>query len=163
MKPQISFSLNFASVFTGMRDNSSVLFWLQIYMIWTKGANQSENFRLSAAHVKFHQICTLIGSLCWKSIKFQLKKYRGVMSYDTEKWCKTWRKTNLFFKTWEEFGNLRSEHSKASKTCTLIGPFHAKYIIFDLKNLEKFYQSAQKFQNWNFDALLLFKVENVWA
>ena len=143
----------------------TLLYFFGCKFIWfgRKEPIRVKNFRLSAAHVKFHQICTLIGSFCWKYIKFQLKKYRGVMSYDTEKWCKTWRKTNLLFKTWEEFGNLRSEHSKASKTCTLIGPFHAKYIIFDLKNLEKFYQSAQKFQNWNFDALLLFKVENVWA
>ena len=39
-----------------------------------------QNVRLSTAHVKFHQICTLIGSY----IKFQLKKYRGVLSHDTE-------------------------------------------------------------------------------
>ena len=30
-----------------------------------------QNFRLSTTHVKFHQICTLIGSL--KYIKFQLR------------------------------------------------------------------------------------------
>ena len=30
-----------------------------------------QNFRLLTAHVKFHQICTLIGSFCWKYIKFQ--------------------------------------------------------------------------------------------
>ena len=32
-----------------------------------------QNFRLSTAHVKFHQIGTLIGPFCWKYIKFQLK------------------------------------------------------------------------------------------
>ena len=52
-----------------------------------------ENFRLSTARIKFHQICTLIGFFFWKYIKFQLKKYRGVMAHGTEKWCKIWKKS----------------------------------------------------------------------
>ena len=41
-----------------------------------------QNFRLSTAQVKFHQICTLIGYLCWKYIKFQLKKvWRSYVSW----------------------------------------------------------------------------------
>ena len=92
-----------------------------------------ENFRLSTAHLKFHQICTLIGSFCWKCIKFQLKKYRGVMSHNTKEWCKIWRKIDLLFQKWQEFGEFWSEHSKVSKVFTLIGPFHAKYITFDLR------------------------------
>ena len=83
-------------------------------------------------HVKFH-ICTLIASFCWKYIKFQLKKYRGVMHHDTEKWCNIWRKTDLLFQKWQEFWEFWSKHSKVSKICTLIGPFRAKYITFDLK------------------------------
>ena len=55
------------------------------------------------------------------------------MSYYTEKGCKIWRKTDLMFQKWQEFGEFWSEHSKVSKICTLIGPFCAKYIIFDLK------------------------------
>ena len=62
-----------------------------------------QNFRLSTAHVKFHQVCTLIGSFCCKYIKFQLKMYRGVMSYDHGEWCKIWRKTDLLFPKWQEF------------------------------------------------------------
>ena len=42
-----------------------------------------QNFRLSTAHMKCHQICTFIGSFHWNYIKFQLKKDRGVMSHDT--------------------------------------------------------------------------------
>ena len=57
-----------------------------------------QNFRLSTAHVKFYQIGTLINSFCWKYIKFQLKKYRGVLSHDTEKWCKIWRKTDMLLR-----------------------------------------------------------------
>ena len=80
--------------------------------------------------------------------------------------------------------------TQVSKVCTLIGPFFAKYITFDLKkyrgvifhdteeslkieekltygwendmrNLGNFHQSTQKFQNWNFYGMLLSKVENV--
>ena len=57
-------------------------------MIWTKGAHQSAKFRLSTAQVKFKKNCTLIRSFCWKYIKFQYKKHRGVLSYDTEEECK---------------------------------------------------------------------------
>ena len=72
--------------------------------------------------------------LLLKYIMFELKKYRGVMFHDTEKWCKIWRKTDLWFGKWhEEFGKFSPEHSKISKICTLMGCFWPKYIIFELK------------------------------
>ena len=50
LKPHVSFSLNFASLFNVMRDNSSVLSWMKLNMIFTKGAQQSakisETFQL---------------------------------------------------------------------------------------------------------------------
>ena len=55
------------------------------------------------------------------------------MSHDTEEWCKIWRKTDLLFQKWQEFGEFLSEDSKVSKICTLISPFRAAYITFDLK------------------------------
>ena len=33
----------------------------------------------------------------------------------------------------------------------------------DMKNLENFYQSTWKYQNWDFDGILLPKVVNVWV
>ena len=33
----------------------------------------------------------------------------------------------------------------------------------DMRNLANFHQSTRKCQNWNFDKILLSKVENVWA
>ena len=44
LEPRVSFSSNFASLFSVMRHNSSVLFHLKLYMLWTKGAHQSANF-----------------------------------------------------------------------------------------------------------------------
>ena len=55
------------------------------------------------------------------------------MSHDTEEWCKIWRKADLLFQKWQEFGEFWTEQSKVSEICTLIGSFCANYIIFDLK------------------------------
>ena len=74
LKPQVSFSLNFASLFSVMRDNFSVFFSWNFIWFGQKEPIKVQNFRLSTAHVKFHQICTSIASFCWKYIKFQLKK-----------------------------------------------------------------------------------------
>ena len=55
------------------------------------------------------------------------------MSYETEDWCKTWRKTNFLFQKWEEFDEFWYEPSKVSNICTLTDPFCAKSTIFDLR------------------------------
>ena len=45
LKPQVSFSLNFASLFSVIRDDSRVLFLAELYMISTKRSNQSAKFQ----------------------------------------------------------------------------------------------------------------------
>ena len=119
------------------------------------------NFRRLTAHVKFHQICTLIGSACWKYIIFQLKKYRGVMSRDTDEWCKIWRKIDVWFGKWhEELGieELKRNWPVTSKliwgiwqiliwTLESIKDFHfnglfiSKVYIFLTKKVQKSYLS----------------------
>ena len=70
------------------------------------------------------KICTLIVSYCAKYLTFDLRKYRGVIFHDNEEWCKTWRKTDLWFGKWyEEFGKFSPEHSKVSKLGLWWGPF----------------------------------------
>ena len=117
----------------------TLLYFFSWNFIWflQKEPIKVQNFRLSTAQVKFHQICTLIGFFCWKNIKFQLKKYRGVMSHNTEKWCKIWKKTNFLFQKRQEFGEFWSDHSEVSKIFTLIGTFRTKYITFDQKSTEE--------------------------
>ena len=44
LKPRASFSSNFASLSTLMRDNSSVLFHLKLYMLSAKGTHQVQIF-----------------------------------------------------------------------------------------------------------------------
>ena len=43
------------------------------------------------------KICTLMDFFLPKYIMSELKRYRGVMCYDTENWCKLWRKNDLWF------------------------------------------------------------------
>ena len=97
---------------------------------------------------------------------------------------------DLFENRHEEFDKFRPELSKVSKIFTLMGSFWTKYILFELKkkywgicfmtlesdakfeenvtcglendmrNLANFRHSIQKSQNWDFDGILLYKVEN---
>ena len=135
------FFKKFKWLFSVMRDNSCTFFFLLVLLVlyffsWNCtwfGQNEPikvQSFKLSTGHVKFYQVCTLIGSLKYK---FLAKKYRGVISHDPEDWCKIWRKTDLLFQKWQEFGEIWPEHSQVSKTCTFICSYCAKYLMFDLK------------------------------
>ena len=78
-----------------------------------KNDENSVNFDLST---QFSNICTVICPFCPKYITFDQKKYRGVIFNDTEKSCKIWRKTGLWFRKWhKEFGTFSSEHLKVSE------------------------------------------------
>ena len=62
-------------------------------------------------HSQVSKICIFISSYCAKYLKFDLKKYRGVISHDTEEWCKIWRKTDMLFgKSNEEDGKFFPEY-----------------------------------------------------
>ena len=56
-----------------------------------------------------------------------------VMSHYPGYLCKIWRKTDLLFQKWQEFGEFWPEHLKVSKICTFIGSFCATYLMFNLK------------------------------
>ena len=78
---------------------------------------------------------TLIGSFWAKYILFELKKYRGVISHETEEGYKIWRGIDLSFQNWhKEFDKFWPGYSKVSKIFTLMGSFWAKYILFELKS-----------------------------
>ena len=43
-----------------------------------------------------------------------MKKYRRVISHDTEEWCKVWRKTDSWFQEWyEKFGEFNVSSDKS--------------------------------------------------
>ena len=81
LKQPVSFSSNF--VYSVSWDVYSLYFFRsEFYILSTKGPSRSTNL------VKFQKIlklCTLIRSYCPNHIKFQLKKFRIMISYDTER------------------------------------------------------------------------------
>ena len=117
LKPQVRFSLNFASLFNVMRDNSFVLFWLKLNMIFTKGAHQSAKisgkFRLLRLISPNLYFCRLI----------LLKVYTISAKKSTEKLCllimkidaKFEQKTICCFKIDKNLVNFDPGTQKSSK------------------------------------------------
>ena len=79
---------------------------------WKGIQNLSENWlvawKMTRNSVNFHasswksENLQFMGSFCWKDIKFYMKKYRRVISHDTEEWPKLWRKAHFLFEKWHE-------------------------------------------------------------
>ena len=89
-------------------------------------------------HSKVSKIFILMGSFWAKYILFELKKYRGVIFYDIEEWCKIWRKTDLLVGKWhEEFGIFSQDHSKVSKLKLWWNPFAQSRKCMALKFTEE--------------------------
>ena len=55
LEARVSFPSKFASLFSVRTQNRSVLFHLNLYMLWTKGAHQSANLT-STGRIKINQI-----------------------------------------------------------------------------------------------------------
>ena len=71
---------------------------------------------------------------------YELKIYRGVMCYHNEEWCKIWKGINLSVQNWhEKFDKFWPEHLKNLKSYTLMPSFWPKYIMFELKKVQKSY------------------------
>ena len=93
-------------------------------------------------HSKVSKIFTLIGSFWVNYVLFELTKYRGVIFHETGRGYKIWRGIDLSFQNWhKEFDKFWPEHSKVSKIFTLMGSFWAKYILSELKKIERSYLS----------------------
>ena len=78
---------------------------------------------------------TSMGYFCPKYMRFELKKYRGVIFHDTEQWCKIWINLDLVVSkmAWG-IGLTFIEAFKSLKTCTLMGSLCPKHIMFSLEN-----------------------------
>ena len=126
------FFSNLVSIFSVMRHNSSILFQLKFYILSIKGAYQNTNFTWAVDSLKFS---TLMGSFCQNHIKFQLKKYRTVISHDTTEWCKVLRKHWLVVSNdMRIFGEFLPNHIK-------VWNFHFDGIRFELKKIHRSYLS----------------------
>ena len=58
-----------------------------------------ETYLIFMGAVQSLKICTLMGSFV-NSTKFQLKKYRRVISHDTKERFKLWGKTDFLLEKW---------------------------------------------------------------
>ena len=79
---------NFAPLFIIIIHKSSLLFsWNFMYFQQKEPINVQIwwNFTWAVESLKF---CTLVDSFCKNHIKFDLKKYRRLISHDIEEWCK---------------------------------------------------------------------------
>ena len=70
---------------------------------------------------------TSMGYFCPKYMRFELKKYRGVIFHDTEQWCKIWINLDLVVSklAWGIGWTFIKAH-KSLKICTLMGSFCPK-------------------------------------
>ena len=85
-------------------------------------------------HLKVSKIFILMCSFWAKYIFFHLKKYRGLILYETEEGYRIWKGIDLSFQNWQkEFDKFWPGHLKVPNIFTLIGSFWAKYILFGLK------------------------------
>ena len=77
------------------------------------------------------------------------------MSHNPEDWCKIWRKTDLLFQKWQEFGEFFRETEEWCKiwrkTDLWFGKWHEAYGKFSPEHLEVS-------KNFSFNGLLLSKV-----
>ena len=124
---------------------------------------------------------------------FDLKKWRGVIFHDTGRWCKVWRKADLWFGKWhEEYEKFSPEQLKVSKLGLWWDPliqsrksislkFTEELSFMTLKNDTKFVRNQfvvsnltwriwqiltwalESLKNFHFNALLLSKVHIVRA
>ena len=78
---------------------------------------------------------TSMGYFCPKYMRFELKKYKGVIFHDTEQWCKIWIVPELVVSkmAWG-IGWTFIRALKSLKNCTLMGFFCQKHIMFQLES-----------------------------
>ena len=121
-------------IYRGFISNDTEEWWKIWRGIDLSFQNWHEEFdKFWPEHSKILKVCTLMGFFWTKYIMFKLKKYREVLLDGTEYWCNIWRKTDMCFQEW---------HEGLSK----FSPEH-----------------IWKSKNWDFDGVLLSKVENLWA
>ena len=120
-----------------------------------------------------------------------MKKYRRIISRDTDEWCKVWRKTGSWLQKWHyEFGKFYTSSGKSenlhfvlllsiaykvsAKKCSRVishdteewsKPWRKTHFLFgnDMNNLANFSASSGKSENLHVDGMFLSKVCNVWA
>ena len=91
--------------------------WCKIWRKTDLLFRESQNFgEIWPEQSNVSKLSNFICSYCAKYLILDIKKYRGVIFHDTERWFKIWRKTDLLFGKWhEDYGKFSPEHLKVSK------------------------------------------------
>ena len=149
-----------------------------------------QDFRLLIAHIKLHQICTLIESFCWKYIKkFAIKVQRSYVSLPwrlMQTLAKNWSVVSKMTRIWwflsRALESIKNLHFHWFLLCKVFNvwlkktqrsyfSWHGRVTQYlkknglgnNMKNMANFHQSNWKCQNWDFDGILQSKVEKVWG
>ena len=104
------------------------------YKIW-RGTDLP--FQNSHEHSKVSKIFTLMGSF-WAKHKFELKKQRGVIFYDTEESCKICRGIDLSFRNWQIW-QILTQALKSVKNFHFNGLLLSKLYIVWARKAQKSY------------------------
>ena len=107
----------------------------KVYNVWPKKVQRSYiswNWRVMQ-NLKKNWLA--VWKMTWGIRMHELETYRGVMRYDNEEWCKIWNGIDFPVQNWHWHWHKKfwPEYSRISETCTLMGWFWPKYIIFQLK------------------------------
>ena len=133
-----------------------------------------QNFRHLTAEVKFHQICTLTSSFCWKCKKFLLEKYRGVI-YISWYWrvMQNFKKSRFVVSKMTRIWWILIQALKSKKSTLWLIPFVQSWtkkkekrtcgLENDTRNLANFCQNTLRRQNLCFSGVFLSKIQNSWA
>ena len=117
-----SFSLNFESLFSVMRGNSSVVFLMRLHMIWTKGVHQSAKFQT------FGCSCEISQNLYFRLLLLELYKISGKKvqrSYVSWHWRVTQnlKKKTICFWNDKNLVSFDPSNQKSKKFALLLVPF----------------------------------------
>ena len=102
-------------------------------------------------HLKVSKNLILMWSFWAKYILLELKKYRGVVLYETEKGYEICRGTDSLFQNWnKEFDKFWPDCSKVSKIFTLMDSLWAKYILVTLTKYRGriFHETEEGYKIW---------------
>ena len=118
-----------------------------IWFLQKKSINV-QNFRLSSAQLKFHQVGTLIGSFCWKYIKISAKKVQENTKCD----AKFKKKTICCFKCDKNLASFDPSTQKSQKLALWLVDLKAcrGFIFYDAKELCKIWRKTDLwFGRWH--------------
>ena len=134
----------------------TLLYFVSWNFIWflAKKPIKVQNVRLLTAQVKIHQTCSLIGSSCWKYIKYQLKMYRGFMPHNTEE---SWKKPIYCFKNEKNLVNFDLSTQKSQKFAIRSVSFMQSIQRLILKSAKELSFMTMKSQNLRKNWLVVWK------